>query len=71
MKKKISVYVTDDQAHRFSAYAEADNRTRSEFMVEAAEQMINRYGKKKEESLRKGVELLMREVLKLSKMVGK
>jgi acyl-CoA reductase-like NAD-dependent aldehyde dehydrogenase len=68
-KIEIKATVTKEQAYRFFEYAKETNRSRSEFLVEAAEQMIKRYGAKKTLTVEEHLKRIDMEIEKLKKVI--
>jgi len=61
-KTAIKVYITEEQKEKYSKAAEQTNRSLSQFLVESADQFINRYMNKKHESVEKRVSELYKVV---------
>jgi len=65
MKIRKSISIENEAAERFERYAEANNRTLSELMVEATEQMIRRYSKSKTKEIRRDLSEIIEKATEL------
>lgn len=65
MKKKVSVYLTEEQKKRLENAAAHTNRTLSQFLTEAGEQFVNRYIKRKTDSIEHRLWELQKEIEEL------